>query len=426
MDEVQSYYGSWHDPRDPAAVRFQSRASDLISQSDQWLNKYNGNQEATSYINSVVSALDEVGTYTTQMQDFYSSFTPTQEQAEQGLTAESLYNSWYADHTYRQKYSGKSYSELNEIISTMPEGEEKTWLTSYAPTVMTASDYDDEINATRAELSRLELMLKKIHNSGIQANALEAWYTDLITSAPEARIDPVTDANNLALYNELRGDFNSFGDIEIAIATAKDKLWNLENQKKYNLLSQNEDYDTHSKATATEITSNWFDQHLNSSRFHYDVVNGLLDPCTGYKEEGNFIAATIMGLKTENLSYLTVNERNNYNYLHNTQGVESAEEYLNYLENTLSERAKNYTQEQWSALAEAHPVGSNIMSVPLALWGGIGYIDVLGQKLSGTYKKAQPANTPDPSTTTVLPCYLPPHPLPFGEQQHKTLQMSTV
>ena len=321
--------------------------------------------------------------------DWYAKFTPTEEQAAAGYTAEKLYAKWSKDNDYRQKYQGKSYSELMSIIGTMDDGDEKSWLTAYATSVMTAADYDAEITNTDAEIKRLQEMYDRIYNSDdVNAYALESWYTEYSTSSKENRPDPEMDAKNLKLYNELRGEFESFQAIKDRIDQLKASKWQLENDKKYKLLAGNTDFEEKSKAAHTEQTSNYLDYVLKNDKWRYDIVNGLIaSTASKAAEDGNPIMMGVWNELEANVSYMLDDEKKIFNYLYNTQGTDSATAYLESIQSSLSERADKYTIDEWKKLAKKHPVSGSAVSVVTNLYGGLGYIDAAVQKVVNSAKE---------------------------------------
>ena len=87
---------------------------------------------------------------------WYAGFAPTEEQAAEGYTAEKLYTEWSKDNNYRQKYQGKSYSEIVEAIDALQNGEEKQWLKNNANSFRTIDDIKKQLENEIAVLAKLE------------------------------------------------------------------------------------------------------------------------------------------------------------------------------------------------------------------------------------------------------------------------------
>ena len=54
---------------------------------------------------------------------------------------EDDYNTAVRYSGYYQKYNGKTYSQLQDVLSKMEDGEEKEWLAQFAPSKITDRDY---------------------------------------------------------------------------------------------------------------------------------------------------------------------------------------------------------------------------------------------------------------------------------------------
>ncbi len=270
----------------------------------------------------------------------------------------------------QQKYGGKSYGQIKEILTGMEDGEEKTWLEQYAPTIMTTEDYDSEI-------AKLE---DEIYN-------LQTYYLERYDNAIKnlGGLSPITGM----IIDEINEKFGSRTELAEYIDSLKEKKLSYENNRKYNFLSENEDFAEQSKVAATEGSANFFDGLANNSRWHYDMINELFanNLTADAVENENHLFAGMIGAIEGNYAYMTENEKAIYNYVYNTQGADSAEGYLKYLDITLDGRSKQYTQQEWKKLATALPVQTSIASVPMTLWSGAGYLDAAGQKLINDIKE---------------------------------------
>ena len=104
-----------------------------------------------SMLQSGSGDIDKLLQYSQQDADFWAQFDPTQEQAAQGITADSLYSQWYTDNSYRQKYAGQSYSQLLLTLAQMEDGEEKNWLDSYTLTQATEDELRNQRDTSQTE-----------------------------------------------------------------------------------------------------------------------------------------------------------------------------------------------------------------------------------------------------------------------------------
>ena len=188
----------WFEDNDKYVSRYNSRFvgrdnSTYVSDSNQWMldsmeqknsldkeregilsdiEKY-GQYMNPDWVKSVTEALKgsdqtqgNILDVAKQDRDFWKKFDPTEEQKVLGVTAESLYQDWYKDDTYRQKHQGKTYGQIQELIAGMEDGEEKTWLMDNAASFMTAEDYDNELVKVDQKIEALQAELHQMVNVG--------------------------------------------------------------------------------------------------------------------------------------------------------------------------------------------------------------------------------------------------------------------
>lgn len=401
--------GEWYDGFSAKQKKLSDQGRELLQLLERDRAVF-GDEWTDSVKASILSgqtAYEDMGKLAEQDRDFWASFTPTEEQAAEGQTAEDLYGAWQTDYGFRAKYQGKNHQELEDIISNLQDGEERKWLEQYADSVKTADDYDAELAELDSRLVRLQEQYDRIYNGDVDPMALQVWHTDYVTSAPESRTDPEQDARNLELYNSLRGDFEQFGDVEKEIERLKSEKWRLENEKKYNFLKDNADFGEKSQVAHSEGISNYFDGLIQNADAHYDAVNNLYvrDPAEEVRDR-NPILASVFDNLNQNLSYITESERATYNYLYNTQGQNAAEEYLDSLKYALADRHSQYTVEEWSKLTKDHTFAANVASVVTNLWSGIGYVDAQVRKIIQDIKEKKTGEYAGPinyNSTAMLP-----------------------
>ena len=134
LSDTQRYSSKWHSKDDEAYTSIYDRTSTLLAQADSWRKQYAGNQEAIDSINSIVKALSDARTYSWKQQDFYSQWDNEED-----------YQSAIRAYGYQEKYKGKSYAQIQEILANMDDGEEKSWLESNKyGMVKHSSDYGDK------------------------------------------------------------------------------------------------------------------------------------------------------------------------------------------------------------------------------------------------------------------------------------------
>ncbi len=281
------------------------------------------------------------------------------------------------DNAYRQKYQGKTYEQLKEILATMEDGDEKEWLTAYAPTTATtAQDYDSELTKVSSELESLKAELNQLVNVGGAD-----FFTDEEIS---------------------RGQY-----LQNTIEKLSQRKAELEGKRKYNFLYQNEDFAEQSKyvSTAAEdwLAKTFSELDLGYSDLTYEYINNQ----DGIRDKIRHKQATYRNDKNNFEIYdnLTEDETATFNYLYSTEGKESAYAYLEYLEPELNARKQNETRQEKAAFATEHPHLADLESVGATLVSGVGALDALGQKIkndiTGDYYKPIDWNT-DAMTASIV------------------------
>ena len=156
METVQSRNGA-----------LDTEANDILSYMDQyksylsedWMKQV---REAITSTRDVHKSIYDVADKDNQ---YWSSFG-TEELLKDHGSAEEAYKYGQRVDGYGKKYDGKTFSELQGIIDTMEDGEEKEWLTSYAASV----DYDEkavaDLDPIRKKITRLEERIRTIQNLG--------------------------------------------------------------------------------------------------------------------------------------------------------------------------------------------------------------------------------------------------------------------
>ena len=233
----------------------------------------------------------------------------------------------------QQKYGGKSYGQIKELLAGMEAGEEKAWLENFAPSVMTAGDYDTEIADVSMELEGLERQRSQLYNAG---------GSDFFD----------------------KGELQEMDQLQDRIKTLSQKKAQLESSRKYGFLSENADY----------AEGSAYRPALYGQNSAYRIING----------EGRQ-----WGSVHESAKHMTQEEIANYNYIFHTEGEEAAKAYIRYLMPTLNSRKMEYVAANAKAVAEAYPALADFASISGTLLGGVGMLDALGQRIvkdvSGDY-----------------------------------------
>ena len=284
---------------------------------------------------------------------------------------------------WEQQYGGMTYTELNAAIEQATDPVEKMWLQQKAPTVMTDADY-------AAELDELDSSIAALGN---YINVLKSRNAEL-GSVDWAVLQQGTEEQNRSyttLHNEWDMVQKQLRQAEQEYDAMMTRKLQLEKDRKYTGLTDREDFEANSAVTATERTNgvgisigrNW---RLGKGDAVYDYINFLDGSPEDHAErnEGDGRSAYYI------YDRMTDDERQRYNYLYNTEGRASADDYLRYLQPVLDRRASTEASELMTQFADTHPLLADAANVPLTLIGGLGYLDLVGQKtirnITGSYE----------------------------------------
>lgn len=113
--------------------------------------------------------------------------------------------------------------------------------------------------------------------------------------------------------------------------------------------------------------------------------------------KGNSYAASAMGYDLQFLQQMNDDEIGTYNYLYKTEGKESAEEYLDYLQSDLYARQRKASEENYAAFAREHPYLASAASVASNAVKGAAYI--------GQFADAVINGEADPNASYNAPVY---------------------
>lgn len=90
----------------------------------------------------------------------------------------------------------------------------------------------------------------------------------------------------------------------------------------------------------------------------------------------------------ENYKYMTDEERGIFNYLYNTQGEKTANDYLDRLEYELNDRGMEQLVLDYQEYAREHPIASTFGSTFTNIFGGaVGTADVIGQNIANVGRR---------------------------------------
>lgn len=264
--------------------------------------------------------------------------------------SEESYNSYMnsPERKWAEAYSGKSYSEIKDIMSHMDSSSaEYEWLRDYSRSVMTVADYDEALKEANKRKTKLETNSELVLPAG----------------------------QDVVVGREL-------DSVNAEIESLKAGKWRLEKEEKYQNLSSNPDFkelstDVKDKKTATfgvQLGDSW----LGTGDPVYDFINnieGVQDEAMHNPDPESRPVATMY-----KYAYMNDSEVATYNYLYNAEGEDAAKEYLEYLSYELDERRLQQAAQDVAVFADEHPVVSSVLSIPTNLISGIGIVDAAFQK----------------------------------------------
>ena len=352
IDSTNSYFTAWREQDDPEYISYQDQITSLLSQADTWRKQYSGNEEVIAAINDVVSALSGTKQTLGQQREYYSNWNTVDE-----------YETALRQYGYQQKYRGNSYDQIQGILAQMEDGEEKEWLSQYAPSVMTPDDYRNLISGNDQQIQELE-----------------AAYDEIMRLADQINMEGERESTVEAL-NNLIAQYGTTSELKQKIEALKAENWQYQNAIDYNFLGSNADYDQQSKVATNEATTG-FGIGIGKGWWGvgdptYDYINDL----EGTRQNSITATASNPWAPYTIYDHMKPEEIANYNYLYNTAGKDEADAYLEYLEYTLNQRKMGDTQEIFTKFANEAPAFASAVSIPINLMSGIGTLDVAGQNI---------------------------------------------
>lgn len=286
---------------------------------------------------------------------------------------EDDYNTAVRYSGYYQKYNGQTYSQIQDALSKMEDGEEKEWLTQYAPQTMSDRDFGVQAAKNNTDIYYAQKYLDEYKTLADAYGVSGQEEDERILSQIQA-------------LSEKYG-FKNKQEAEAKIEELKSQNWKYQKAREYRFLDKNDDYGELSSVVSDDKTAGvgigigtrWFGQGDPV----YDYINNIDDAREVHPAQEGKTPYSIY-------DYMDEKEIADYNYLYNAQGKEAAQEYLDYLKYTLDQRRMEKLQENTAAYATEHPVISSALSVPMNLLSVAGVLDVAGQyaarKISGEYK----------------------------------------
>jgi len=162
---------------------------------------------------------------------------------------------------------------------------------------------------------------------------------------------------------------------------AKSKRYFDRQTAKYNNLSKDLNYTVHSAYKGKVTADNYWTHNEAAQLSAY-----INDPAVRKAMDTAALAGS-NGTKDSaypTLKYMNEDEKKNFNFLYNSRndGGAAAKSYIDdYLSYALNERYYKEAEAEAEKFAKENPVGASAVSVPKSVFGGLGSLDVYGQKI---------------------------------------------
>lgn len=399
-DDYSAFYNDgWKNADDSAEFQrsFIQASGSMLAMAGNWRQEFAGSREAQEYIDSVVNMISDMQKNAYSSKDYYSAWSDADE-----------YQRALNGYNWHEKYSGKSYDELNAVLGSMSQGEEYNWLKAFANSdeVMTADDHRKALEAARDEKNRILL----------DGWGIEPWQAEMagigfpVVSIPT---DPELDR----LMEE--------------IDRHKNYLYFADNAEKFGNIKGNADFAAMSKAYPGSKQPEMEEAFFTGGPWAFinNDVTGAMDK---YTAQNGAVGGTTGGYDAK-YANVTDEEKAIFNYVYNKAmagddgySQKDVKDYLKYLDYALNERQKTDDVEKIKEWAEEHPFMASAFSVDANLRSGIGLLSAIatgGKETPVDYNSAAfKANTVAQTTReTVSGKLAEKGSISIDEEKHPTL-----
>ena len=283
--------------------------------------------------------------------DYWSKFMPNEEQTAAGYTADQIYKEWQEGQ--KQYAEDQAYDvEAGMLELEALKKERDSWV------------------ASEKEKRQKEEKEESFWES------LGKWL-----STPDTTI-PLADAKAWVSGESTSNEYdNKIAALEERIERAK----YVQGYEGYMDNIEAKDYAANSQyvSTRTDVAKedalwglykNQYDESKLFGDFLYDYINRNEDALAVAKVNNVATDAYLLGFDKGFLQTMTDDEIGVYNYIYKSQGKDSANEYLSFLQNDLQGRKKAQEQAYWANYAKEDPFGSSAFSVLISPLKGLSYL----------------------------------------------------
>ena len=332
-DAYVSDSGNWLDTVNKRVDDFETERQEILSYLDQY-----GDYLDAKWVKSIRDTLSQGRDAQLQLQsaaqkdnEYWMSFSPNDEQAAAGYTADKIYQEWQAGQKqYAQDVAFDLAAGTKEIEDL--EAQRLALLQE-----LDASD--SSIGTANVDRAAMELV-KNIETLEKQIEEKKA-YLDRVKYVQGyegymANINAADYAAN-SKYVSTRTD-----------VAKEDALWG--------------------------FPANRYDESKLFGDFLHDYINRNEDALGVASVNNTASSASFLGLDQGFLQTMSDDEIGVYNYLYNTQGKEAANAFLSHIESDLEGRKRAQEQEYWANYAKESPVGSSVFSTLISPLKGLSYL----------------------------------------------------
>lgn len=237
----------------------------------------------------------------------------------------------------------------------------------------------DRLKKDQAERNRIQSQITFLRSGGGAAGSYAAASGMYSDSGREEEIE------------RLQAELAPYANVDTELEQAQSMKYYSENFRKYNEVQNRDDFSENSQYKPTG-ENGWWNQAFNFSDYAtktYELINNM-DDAKSSLGNGFYSLDQVSGYHYD---LMEPEERKMFNYLYNTQGMDAASEYLDYIQPELNRRNMQNIADQEKAYAQQNfgtGLLASIGSVPNSLFGGLGALDVTLQKIqrdiTGEYK----------------------------------------
>ena len=292
-------------------------------------------------------------------------------QMRQDLYDATLLQQGQQESAWEKQYSGMSYDQLMPIIQGMEEGAERDWLEGYAPSTMTAQDMTEKQAENNTEIYYLDQFEKEweaiLEREFMLQNSGE-W-----TKAQQDQID----AEKEALLQ--RYGVDSLEAAQSRRETLMAENWELDNRAAYDAIPEAEGFQANSGVPEGYTTG------TGSAVSLFDYINDI----EGARERETLRMAGHGESPYAIYDFMDDQQIGIFNYLYNVQGMDAAEDYLQYIQYDLNAKRNQSIAAGAQTIAQEAGAAASLFSIPAMMMSGLGILDVgmqhLGRAVSGGY-----------------------------------------